>query len=881
MKRSTLFRSMMLSSVCLLALNASHAQESDPVDPVETTEDPQDTRTLQTVQVRGRFIPQEVRTTSEVANLIDSADFTLQGDSDAAAALSRVAGIATSQDNFVYVRGLNERYSTALLNGSPLPSPAPLRRVAPLDLFPTSALKSILVQKTYSPNLPGEFGGGLVDIRTKAIPDSRFLEVSIGGSINTEGSLEPGLLYDGADSDIFGYDDGTRDLPSLADGLTADFGRELTDNSSLLVLQEGDIPANFSFGLTGGDIFDLSENISMGFIASVGYSNEWVSKEGRRGNAFFAGQDTLGEFDDFERFSTENQIGADAFGSIGFNLFDNHEIAFNGLLTRSTEKEARTNIGVNDTDEPRRIDNLEWFERELWTGQATGEHFFENAFGLEVDWRASYSEATRDAPYQTTTIYTLDDDLFNPSLLGTQDANQFQFSTIEDDTTDLGIDLTLPLESASGDCFYFCEIDINGGYSYVENDREATSRTFGLVGVAGAPTDDTRLDYLYNFIFNNTDANGNILGGVRTVSDIVQPSKYIATLEIDAFYLGVDTQITPFIRAAIGGRYEDAIQAIVVGGFDDDLSQGPVDGLIDQEDFLPAATITWNPIDDVQVRFGYSETITRPQFRELASALFVNSETDVTFIGNPFLENAEIQNYDARFEYYYSADQFLTLGVFYKDMVNPIEEVIVPTENIQTTFLNAPAAVLYGVEFEIETPIGLQDWLGWDFLGDGEYLVKTNYTWSDSEVDADGDVAINVGTPLTPVRGTANAAGRIEDGRRLQGQSEHLFNLQLIYSDLDAGIDANLLFNFASERIRTAETLQRNVPAILEEPPATVDFVFNKRFDLRNGEYEASFKIQNLFGDSYQAYQELGSSRVAVDTYDVGTVFSVGLKRIF
>lgn len=877
MNRSNIYYSMLLSSACLMAMQTAYAQETDPV---ETVEDAEDSRTLETVQVRGRFIPQEVRTTSEVANLIDSADFTLQGDSDAAAALSRVAGIATSQDNFVYVRGLNERYSTALLNGSPLPSPAPLRRVAPLDLFPTSALKSILVQKTFSPDLPAEFGGGLVDIRTKSIPDSRFFEVSIGGGLNTQSSLQSGLLYDGSDSDIFGFDDGIRDIPSLANGLTPEFGRELSNNSSLLVVQEGDVPGNFSFGATGGDIFDLNEDVSVGFIASVGYNNDWVTKEGRRGNAFLAGAGELGEFDDFERFSTENQIGLDAYGSVGFNLFDNHEIAFNGLLTRSSEKEARTNIGINDTDEPRRIDALEWIERELWTTQVTGEHFFENLMGLEVDWRGSYSEAQRDAPYQLTTIYVLDDDLQNPRLLGTQDANQFQFSEVLDDTTDFGIDLALPIQSGSGDCFYFCDVELKAGYSYVENDREATSRTFGLVGVAGAP-EGTRLDFLYNFIFNNTDANGNILGGVRQVSDTVQPSKYIATLEIDAAYVGIDTQITPYIRAAVGGRFEDAIQAVVVGGFDDDLSMGPVDGLIDEEDFLPAATLTWNPIDDVQVRFGYSKTITRPQFRELASAIFVNSETDVTFIGNPFLENAEIENFDARFEYYYSADQFLTLGVFYKDMINPIEEVIVPTENIQTTFLNAPAATLYGVEFEYESPLDLQNWFGWDFLGDGEFIVKTNYTWSDSEIDADGEVAINVGTPLAPVRGTTNAAGRIEDGRPLQGQSEHLFNLQLIYSDLGAGLDANLLFNFASERIRTAETLARNLPAIIEEPPATVDFVLTKRFEVREGDYDLTFKVSNIFGDSYDAYQELGSSRVEVDTYDVGTIFSLGLKKSF
>jgi len=879
MKCTSLFRTLLLTSACLMTLNGVHAQD-ESAQPAEAAAAEEEEARQQTVIVRGRFIPNEVRSTSEVANLIDSADFTLQGDSDAAAALSRVAGIATSEDNFIYVRGLNERYSSALLNGSPLPSPAPLRRVAPLDLFPTSALESILVQKTYSPQLPGEFGGGLVDIRTKSVPDSRFLEFSIGGGLNSVTSLQDGLLYDGSDTDYFGYDDGARDLPDLSNGLTADFGRALTDNSSLLVVQEGRVSPDFDFGLTGGERFDVNDDLSIGVIASLGYGSKWVTKEGVRGNAYVPSGDQLDAFDRFDRRGTENTVTVDGFGSVGFELYDNHEISFNGLVTRSSEKEARTNIGVNDIDEPRRVDTLEWFERQLWTTQAKGEHVFPSLYNLEVDWRGSYSEASRDAPYQVQTIYTLNDDLTDPQLLNQQDANQFTFSEIKDDTTDFGVDLEWPLESTDGSCIYFCEMTLKAGYAYVENDREATARTFGLTGISGV-LPGSRLDYVYNAIFNTRDGNGNFLGGVRQVSDTVQPSKYIATLEIDAAYAGIDMQVTPYIRAALGARFEDAIQGVVIGGFDDDLSQGPVAGAIDSEDMLPAATLTWNPIDDVQVRFGYSKTLTRPQFRELASAIFVNTETDVTFIGNPYLVNAEIDNFDARAEYYFDRNQFFTLGVFYKDMINPIEEIIVPTETIQTTFLNAPAAKLYGVEIEYEQTLDLETWFGWAFLGRNELTVKTNYTWSDSEVDADGDVPINVGTPLEPVFGTTPAAGRIEDGRRLQGQSEHLFNLQLIYSDLGRDLDANLLINYVSERIRTAETVARNIPAIIEEPATTVDFVLNKGFEAQGGEYEFSFKIQNLFADGYEAYQARGSDRVEVDTYDQGTIISFGLKRIF
>ena len=219
MKRFMSARSVLLTSACLAWISLALAQDATVADPAVAVEEqpaPVEVETearQQTVVVRGQFIPDEKRNTSEVSALIDEGDFSLQGDGDAAAALARVAGIAAAEDEFIYVRGLNERYSTALLNGSPLPSSAPLRRVVPLNLFPTSTLKSVLVQKTYSPNLPGEFGGGTVDLRTKAVPDEPFLTVGVSAGIDVQTSLRDGLMYDGSETDWLGIDDGSRDRP--------------------------------------------------------------------------------------------------------------------------------------------------------------------------------------------------------------------------------------------------------------------------------------------------------------------------------------------------------------------------------------------------------------------------------------------------------------------------------------------------------------------------------------------------------------------------------------------------------------------------------------------------------------------------------------------
>ena len=116
---------------------------------------------------------------------------------------------------YVFVRGLGDRYSSASLNGLNLPSPEPLRRVVPLDLFPTSIIESSVVQKTYSADMPGEFGGGMVEIKTKAVPLDRIFEFSASTSFNSATSLkDDGLMYDGGENN-FGYDDGIRSVQAV------------------------------------------------------------------------------------------------------------------------------------------------------------------------------------------------------------------------------------------------------------------------------------------------------------------------------------------------------------------------------------------------------------------------------------------------------------------------------------------------------------------------------------------------------------------------------------------------------------------------------------------------------------------------------------------
>ena len=134
------------------------------------------------------------------ADLMDSDQISRTGDSNVAIALTRVTGVTLNQGKYVYVRGLGERYSSVQLNGAQVPSPELTRNVLPLDIIPASIVDSLKIQKSYSPDLPANFGGGNVDIRTKSVPDDFVFNLSIGTGTNT-GSGEDDLTYSGSGED--------------------------------------------------------------------------------------------------------------------------------------------------------------------------------------------------------------------------------------------------------------------------------------------------------------------------------------------------------------------------------------------------------------------------------------------------------------------------------------------------------------------------------------------------------------------------------------------------------------------------------------------------------------------------------------------------------
>ena len=885
---------------------ATSPAEADPVeestdDPAAETED-QDQQEVDVsapgsftneIIVRGRYIPNPIRATPEVVSVLGQEEIARTAEGDIAGSLQRVTGLSVVGGRFVFVRGLGERYSLALLNGNPLPSPEPLRRVVPLDLFPTSVIASTVVQKSYSANYPGEFGGGVINLTTKSNVDESFLEISAGISANTETTNKTGYAYDGSSYDWFGFDSGLRDIPAplqsaidrnvliANDGVnfTSDdlqvLGQSLVNAQTSLIQRNFDIPANFSGEITGGHSFEAGDAF-IGLFATAGLSNSWRTRDGlqqqTQGVVQIDGQDGLLPDRNLRYLTTQNRIVAN--GMIGVNAeIDEHKIRFVNLYIRDSVKEASISDGIDaiSVDPNQRINTgrTSWFERQLFSSQLVGEFEFDD---LSIDFRGSYSNSQREAPYERTYSYLLE-----PQTPGGQPLNRFvndltspgqsariRFSELTDDVYGAGADIGYQFDVG-------IPVTVSAGYNYYKNDREASRRDFRFVPANGLPfgLNLVRIDTLLgDAVIDAFDIELREVGAQNSVP------RYTAELEVQAGYLQFDSELADGLRLNLGVRYEDADQIVtpftLAGG-------APTPATTLSNDYwLPAGTLTWNFADDMQFRLAASRTIARPQFRELAPQQFLDLETDRTFIGNPLLTDSELTNVEARFEYYIGQGERITLAGFYKDIKNPIESVafIQGGGAFFQGFSNAPKAQLLGVEVEAVKYFPLYD-LGGSFWEDRRLMLAANYTFTDSKIKVGAnDMAIS---PITfqPIA----ASNLFADGDRLTGQSRHVANLQFgMEKEGDDLSQQTILLSYNSPRA-TARGPQ-DQPDLIERPGLQVDFIMREGAVILGQELEFKFEARNIFGESYRESQTLNASEIVNNSYDYGTSFSfsVGIK---
>jgi len=815
-----------------------------------------------------------VKSSAQVISVLSTAEIARTGEGNIAGALSRVTGLSVVGSGFVYVRGLGDRYSLALLNGSPLPSPEPLRRVVPLDIFPTNVVASSLVQKSYSANFPGEFGGGVINLTTTAVPKESFLTVNAGTSGDTETVGQFGYSYYGAKTDWTGFDNGSRDVPpALADFFAS--GNRISDLSvnrqaiagqlvrfSRATLQRvRNLPPNWKASITGGTAFDMGD-ARIGIIATAGIDNKWTNRDIHSQTPSTA--DLSQTETDFRKIVTDNRVVVNGMLGIGAEI-GAHKLRLTGLYIRDTIKEGRLARGSETTTGFTRLNqDTAWFERQLIDTQAVGEFRFGP---VSLDLRGSYANSQREAPYETSIGYVRSNratdpygDIFINRLNNGQNGSaSVAFSDLNEDLWFGGADLSW---------LVMPRLTVGGGYSYTDTQRTSERREFQFIAPSDFPVGVATLrpDLLL--------APGIIdYYKITLVETTESDPAFAAALKIHAGYGKINYEPIDGLTFDLGVRYEKGDQSVAPIQVFSAATSSQAATRLQKEYWLPAGTITWEVQPGMQLRANFSKTIARPQFRELIFQQYYDPESDRLYRGNPLLTDSKLTNAEGRFEWYFAPEQRFSLAGFWKKIDKPIEAFTGFTDNQpQTSYANAPRATLYGAEIETQKYFDLSDMGG--FLTGRRAVVVANYTYTKSKIKVGaGDTVDVYGTTTQP------ASNFFRDGTPLTGQSDHIANFQLGLESTDKLSQQTLLLTYASKRVTSRGPV--GLPDIIERPGLRIDFVAREGVMVAGRELDIKFEVRNITGRGHEEFQQAGGNRIDINTYDVGTTFSASASLKF
>ena len=899
MKNNLTFRLKAVLAAGLALAGTAQGQQAEEGAATEATEATEATQQSALVEnapveeiiVLGKFIPDEKRTSSEVSNILDAEALSLLADTSVGDALSRVTGLSLVGGKYVYVRGLGERYSSTLLDGARISSPVPFQKTVPLDIVPNSIVRNLLVQKTFSPDYPGDFSGGLVMIRTKATPEENYASVKlqIGGNSETTGG--DGLSYRGGGTDNWGFDDGTRGIPVNIEAMTSEeFEAVPWPQSAGLgasfynywdIWEKDRLKPNWTGDAEGGLRHEFANGMSAGLLAAGKYSNGYQNRDKDFRRYEFTGVDGGStQTVDYRQFTTRQTINWSGFLNAGLEFGSNHSIQLSHVALQQTDDETQQFRGLSSEDDVSSgaevvSYRLQWTENYIRSTQLKGEHYFDiGSFDqARLAWRAVDGKATRDSPDTRTYTYAKNaqglEEVVTPSRQAAGDLREvFQapdrvFSELQDEIREYGVDLEAP--------FALGQMDLmaKAGWSSYERVRASSSRFFRFDLTSFAPSQiglmtPSQLFGLDNWGKRYLDAR-DFSAGAANASGIFPFAD--SGEETSAYYGGIDAQVSPRIRLAAGVRQEktrlfaDAYGGNTEAGAGNNVSRT-------YKDWLPAASLTFEFINDLQLRLAYSETVNRPSLLEITGTTIRNQEDSNLYRGNVFLQPANLRNLDARLEWYFGFADSLSIGAFRKEFDDPIEIGKVQAQNDIYTWFNGEQAQLDGIELELRKDLPFADWFGWS-QALNHFSLNANLSLIRSSVVLFGEGETPADVPVT---GARRIAQLFENERDITGQSDVLGNLILAYTNLSRGIEASLAYNYTGERIILVGA--ENAPNILEEARGGLDFLFRYSFERFQSDLEVELKINNLLNSEVQWTQ----GGLLYESYQPGISYSLGIR---
>lgn len=781
----------------------------------------------------------ERKLSSVVSDSISKEEISSGTASDAAGAVQKVTGVSIVDNGYVYVRGLGERYSSTMLNGSIIPTTEPEKRVVPLDLFPSQLIESVRILKTYTPDLPAEFSGGLVQMQTVEFPTKASLRVSgsIGG--NTRTTNQRFLTYPGGGSDFFGFGAGNRQIPSVIPSeqrvfpgsfpaaTVQQFGRAFSNNWEPTAISG--MRPNMSFSAVGGATAGR-----FGIVGAVSFNNKpQYQREIQRYIRQGAGEPII--FTNYEDFEVNNEAARlGAVLNVAVRLNPLNKLVFRNTFTHDAEKEARRFSGFDGgVDGNISSERLRFIERSLFSTSLEGEHSLPKLWNGLVKWQFTYSQSSRDEPDLREVIRNrLDDGRQIFAALGNSGFRFF--NNLNDRILEPQGEFGVPFVKGSISGLF--KVGFRGSF----REREFQARRFRYI-----PQQSQTLNLFApsNQLFASDNIRPN---GFQLVEFTRASDRYDASMDIYGGYAMVDLAIGPKWRIVGGIRVEDA--NINVTSLDPLVpNANPIVASLINRDPTPGVNVIYALTPKQNVRFGYSRTLSRPDFRELAPFDFNNVQGGFVAQGNPNLHRATIDNYDARWEWFTGGNQVIAASFFYKRFKDPIESTILPSNDLRQTYVNALGANNFGIE--IEGRQGLGRWV--KSLKD--FAVQANFTFVDSDIQIRPEDA----TLLT------------SRTRPLLGQSRYIINAIADWARPSWRSNAKFSVNSVSRRITDVGTF--SVPDIYQERNTFIDFTYQFNFD-ETGRYTLRFNAENLADNNYRWTQGPFLQR----QFQLGRTFTVG-----
>lgn len=801
------------------------------------------TRTkAKTESVKSLLIAQ--KNSANVSDGISAETIKRTPDKNTSDVLKRISGASIQDNRFVIIRGLNDRYNAAFLNGAPLPSSESDRKAFSFDIFPSNMLDNLVITKTASPDLPGDFAGGVVQINTKSVPDKDFQTITVGTGYNTITTGENQRTYKGSGTDFLGFDNGTRDLPSsipstsVFSTLSFQERAEVAKSfSSDWNISDSTFGPNYSFQYSIGHHFDLKDK-TLGIMVSISNnkSNNFNTVE-RNDYDNPIGQPAIliKKFND-KNYSEQVLTAALANFSLKFN--ENHSLSFKNILSLNSTDLVVERNGQNDVPDVREIfSDVRWFtSNRIYSGQFNGEHYF-SAPKIKLNWTGFYSNIKRDIPNLRRNIYTVAD----PNSTDPTQTTPIAVIANNNGGPDFGGGM---FWSENKEFIAGGKIDIARKFSIGEKlnneiklgvftqtrERDFFARQLQYNTLTQGGIFDTSLLELPNATIFNVANMGQLPSGLNgfTLFDFTKfTDSYFATSKLHAGYLMLDNRYKKF-RLIWGARFESFTQTL-------DARKTEIEYLAlnnKQNDILPSVNVIYAITSKQNLRISYSKTLNRPEYRELAPFGFYDFTTQFFTQGNDTLKIAKVRNFDVRYEFYPGKGQLFSISYFRKNFTNPIE-LKQEINNKTVTYRNASSAVNSGFEMEFRT------------------LLSSIFTNENTTIFDDITLFANTAIIKSVVDvGNFNTANT-ETNIPLQGQSPFVINAGLQYLNKDNGWVFSANVNRVGNRIAIAGN-EFN-PALWEKGRTIIDFQVAK--SLMKNKIELKLNIQNILAQDQIFYQ--------------------------